>query len=410
MTMYLRSTGMSALAGKLFRSADDYFMAMRRGRAPGSPIGSGAVEYDIAHIDPAHIDAGLLARWDALLAQSTSEEKLYQTPAFFRYLQETAAPHEPYALFGITRRVDGVLAGLVPARLIREDVRFRAGRLGAFNISRPAVQVLGSVPMLPHPGLLPALAQRLLQHWPQACAVSMQAMPRNEFGRCGALSGWRVRVLDGWRDCHTIALPESQQAYLQRLSSKRRYNLSRQLRLLAAHAGETALQRIDGAEQVDDLFDALRGLMSPAEFAAYPRREKFASLAAHGLLLSYVLRCGGKPVGAVIATRAQRKWHVHNVFCAWDLHQFSPGTGVIHLALCDLLDQGGCVEADFGYGTPNQDFTSARILKTRGHVLLYRPRSTMALVLALHRWYAKGYDRTAAFVKQSLRRAGRLRR
>jgi CelD/BcsL family acetyltransferase involved in cellulose biosynthesis len=408
--MHLHSPLMPALAGKLFRTADDYLTAIQKGRDRSPGVAAGPVQYDIAQLDPVQVDDALLAKWSSLLARSTSEEKLYQTPAFFRYLQETAGPHHPYAVFSVTRRADGELVGLVPVRLIEQDVDFRAARLGTVKITRLAVQILGSVPMLPEPGLLPMLAQRLLQHWPQASAVSMQAMPRSEFGRLGALPGWRVRVLDGWRECHTVSLPESRQDYLHGLSSKRRYNLSRQLRLLAVHAGEIALQRIDQPEQVGALFDALRALMSADEFAAYPPPEKFASLAAHGLLLSYVMRCGGTPVGVVVATRAERKWHVHNIFCAWALHQFSPGTGVIHMALCDLLDHAGCAEADFGYGTPNQDFTSARILKTRGHVLLYRPRSTMALVLALHRWYAKAYDRSAAVAKQALRRLARPRR
>jgi hypothetical protein len=365
-------------------------------------------EYDFVPV--AQADERLLQVWNGLLQASASEEKLYQTPAFYRYLGDTAGPNEPFALFAVTRRTDGLVVGMVPVRLIRQNIDFRAGRLGCARFSRPVVQVLGSVPMLPDLALLPVLAERLLEHWPQACGVSMQAVPRNLFEQIGVLSGWRVRVLDGWRDCHTMPLPDSVDAYLQRFSSKKRYNLSRQVRLLATQAGDIALLRIEQPEQVSTLFDALRVLTDSAEFSAHPRQEKFERLAANGLLHSYVLRCGEHTVGAVIATRAEGKWHVHNIFCARTWHHLSPGTSVVHLALQDLLQHFHFSEADFGYGTPNHDFRSTHVLRSRGHVLLYRPRTPMALMLAAHRLYAKSYDRGAAAVKQALRRLPRWRR
>jgi hypothetical protein len=44
--------------------------------------------------------------------------------------------------------------------------------------------------------------------------------------------------MHGWRDCHTVPLPADVDTYLQKLSAKKRYNLSRQVRLLAKEAGE----------------------------------------------------------------------------------------------------------------------------------------------------------------------------
>jgi CelD/BcsL family acetyltransferase involved in cellulose biosynthesis len=369
----------------------------------------GHAQYDIAVTEgePGEL---MCQAWTGLLAASASEEKLYQTPAFFRYLRESAGAHEPFALFTVTRRSDAAIVGVVPVRLIRQNIDFRAGPLGCATFSRPLVQILGSVPMLPERGLFPELMERVLEHFPQACGVSMQAMPRTVFEGLGALPGWRVRVLDGWRECHTIALPGSFDAYLQRFSSKKRYNLSRQVRLLAAQAGDIALLRIAQPGEVGSLFTALRTLAAPAELTTPQRQQKFERLAANGLLHSYVLRCGEHVIGAIVATRAEGKWHVHNIFGAQAWHHLSPGSTAVHLALKDLLEHDRFAEADFGYGTPNHDFRSTHVLKTRGHVLLYRPRTPLALALAVHRWYARIHDRAASIVKQCLRRMPRRRR
>lgn len=360
--------------------------------------------FDLVAIESEEQIAALAEDWRALLATSPSPEKLYQSPAFFRYLKETEEPGDAVALFAVTRRGDGKVAGLVPTRLRRHPVQFRAGKLGSASWNLTVVQLLGSGPMLAdEPGLLAWTMREILARFPQASGLSMQALPQELSGNLRGLAGLSTCVLDGWRECHTIPLPASFDDYMQKFSSKKRYNLQRQVRLLAKEAGTLKLTRVDEPAAVPVLFDALGALMTEREFAQFPTRQRFERLAANGLLLSYVVTCGEEHVGAVVAMRSDDKWQVHNILGAKKYHHLSVGTSTLHLALEDVMNHFDFQEADFGYGTPNREFRSTHALRTRGHVLLYRTRGLAPVVLACHALYGRVYEAAATRIKQARR-------
>jgi hypothetical protein len=385
--VFRKSPGKGAAAGKIGRAATD-------------------AEFDIELVRDETDMPGLMADWERLLSASPSPEKIYQCPAFFRYLRETADPlGEPCALLVARRRGDRTVIGIVPARLRRHPLQFRLGRTRCWTRDLPVVQLLGSVPMLPdHDGLLDAVVRRLLDHFPSARAVSLQALPAHLFGQFTRLAGMGACVIDGWRVCHTIALPATFEAYLQKLSAKKRYNVTRQVRLLATEGGPLAVTRIERAGQVPLLFDALRMLMPPPGLAAFPQQHLFERLAANGLLLSCVVTCGGEPVGAVVATSGSGKWLIHNIVSAKKYQHLSAGTSTLHLALEDMMRARACEEVDFGYGTPNRDFRSTHVHRMRGHVLLYRRAGLTPALLACHGLYGRLYAGVAGAIKRLNRR------
>jgi hypothetical protein len=316
-------------------------------------------------------------------------------------LSETANPH----LFVVRRRIDGMVVGILPVRLRELQLEFRAGPLGSLRQRLQTVQLLGSVPMLAdEPGLFDWACRRILAHFPSVAALSMQAVPQELFGRFAGQHRLGTCVVDGWRECHTIPVPTSFDAYLQKFSAKKRYNLGRQVKLLVKEAGTLEVTRIERPGQVAALMAAVAALAPARELATFPEHSRFEGLAAHGLLLSYVVKCGGEHVGAVVATNGGAKWHVHNIFSASTFHHLSAGTSTLHLALEDVMNHFSFSEADFGYGTPNRDFRSTHILKRRGHVLLYRPGGSTAVVLACHGLYGRLYEGVASGVKRWRRR------
>jgi hypothetical protein len=110
-------------------------------------------------------------------------------------------------------------------------------------------------------------------------------------------------------------------------------------------------------------------------------------LARHGLLLSYVIRCGTEDVAIVQGSRSSSVWHVHKISCQQNYLHLSVGMSAIHVALQDVLANFAFEHVDYGYGVPNAEFRSTHVLKSRGRVLLHRSRSLTALLLKLHGTY-----------------------
>jgi CelD/BcsL family acetyltransferase involved in cellulose biosynthesis len=326
------------------------------------------------------------AAWARLLEVRQGAETLYQLPGFFRYLKETQEPDDAGPdLYLVRRQGDGRIVGIVPGRRTSQKLSFRLGAMTAYEHEVPLYQVLGSVPLLDpaEEGLAEFIFKSLLEQHPESRALLMQAVPE-ELGENMRADGLSCHVVNGWRECHTAPLPDTVDAYLQKLSAKKRYNLSRQVRLLAKEAGEVKLVRIEHADQVPALVDAMRELMSDAELAVQATQARLESLARHGLLHSYVLRCGEQAVAMVLGTRSNEVWHVHNISCKQEYMSLSVGTSVVHLALQDTIANGNFIDADFGYGTPNQEFRSTHVLQRRGKLLLCRRHGVANLVFSLH--------------------------
>jgi hypothetical protein len=325
------------------------------------------------------------AAWGCLLEPRRSPEKLYQQPEFFRYLMDTEADGTAYELHLVRRRSDARIVGIVPGRRKMQTIVVRLGPLTLFESHVPVYQVLGSVPLLDdsEPDLSGFVLRSLLQRYPECRALLMQAMPEELASSIGG-DGLSSHILGGWQHCHTVPLPESVDDYLQKFSSKKRYNLSRQVRLLAKEAGEISLVRIERVDQVTTLVDAMRTLMSAADFAGQLPQAKLESLARHGLLHAYVLQCGGQPTALVLGTRSNEAWHVHKICCKPEYMSLSIGTSIIHLALQDVIAHFDFTHADFGYGTPNQEFRATHVLQRRGKMLVCRQRGMSNFLLTLH--------------------------
>jgi hypothetical protein len=222
--------------------------------------------------------------------------------------------------------------------------------------------------------------------------VFMQALPREsahwqdlaEVGAGGVLS---TTLMGPWRECHTLPLPPSFECYLAKFSAKKRYNLNRQIRQLTEQVGTLELERVERPDQVPGMMAALAALLAEAEWKTVLSEKHFTALAAQGLLLCHVLRAGDQVLAAILGTRSPDTLHVHNIFVEKKHLALSVGTTAMHLAIKDLTELGCLRAIDFGYGTPNNEFRSSHILKTRAQVLLFDNTKSISLLFFMHRHF-----------------------
>lgn len=334
-----------------------------------------------------HDRSDLLEAWRTMLATATGPEKLYQSPEFFGHLLDmNPGPERTCELFVARRRTDNVIVGFIPVRTIKRDLDFRFGSVSLFKRPVRALQLLGSVPLLDpnEDGLNEFVTRQLMARYTDCQAMYMQAVPQEAGATWDGMAGLSTYVLNGWRDCHTQPLPDGVDAYLQKFSSKKRYNLSRQVRLLEKEAGAMQVLRIERPEHVETMLDAIEAVTPARKSERRHQQARMENMARHGLLLSYVIRCGDEDVALVNGVQSCGVWHIYHIVAKQAYMHVSVGTSAIHLALQDVLANFSLTDVDFHYGTPNSEFRSTHVIKTRGHVMLFRSRSVASLLLKTH--------------------------
>jgi hypothetical protein len=322
--------------------------------------------------------------WRRLLALSQSHEKIYQTPEFFRFLSDSrTGESDQFELFAIFDHCLKKVVGMVPVRISTLALDARAGKVPLARVRKRIIRILGSVPLMPdEPALLHHLFGHLLAAFPRCGAVSMQAFPSEMQARLGGDRRHRPVILHGWRACHTIPLPETVQDYMAKLSGKKRYNLTRQYRLLEEATGPLELKRIDRSGDVKDLVEGVAALSAGSGSGRAKTPRDYRVLAANRLLLSYVLKSGDDVIAVISGSRYGDTWHVHHIYYAERFRHLSAGAVAMHSALQNVIAEFAFTSADFGFGEPRQNFASTHALQERGHVLVTRRFSAARLVFA----------------------------
>lgn len=362
-------------------------------------------------------DPDFRALWEALVMAGDSPQKIYQTPQFFSLLQQLPkAADSSLEVLAVVRLSDAAIVGVVPDRIMKYDMGFNVGPLVLYTAKVTMIGLLGSVPAAPAGvGAVQYLAAQMLALFPAACAIHMPAVPAHSrhwesmaaFSGSGQLS---ASLMGAWRDCHTLPLPETFDKYLAKFSSKKRYNLNRQVRQLAERAGPLELFRIERADQVPDMLSAIAALGTAAEVATTLSRETFTGMAGCGLLLCYAVYAGDEPVGVVVGTRSPKVLHVHKIFVEKKYLALSIGTSVMHLAIEDITSLNCFDGIDFGYGEPQSDFRSSHLIETRAAVLLYDRMRSVSLFFFVHGVFSRSSDAMVAAVKWIKATARTLRR
>lgn len=344
--------------------------------------------------------------WAELIGRSRSHERIYQSPEYFAFTRDAsdAATAKP-ALLCFTRTVDESVAGLVPARMTTVPLEFKVGPMRLLTVRLPVVQLLGSVPMVVETMPRHILYRCLLDRFPAARAVYMQALPREHFPDHDT-GGLRWSAVNGWRKCLGVDIDGDYDSYLKGLPSKKRYNMTRQIRQLEQEAGPLLTTAITTAGQAPQLRAALDAVLDAGEAAAYPGMRYFERLANNGLLHSYVISAASGPLAVVIGTRYHSTWHVHNIFTAQAHARLSPGTSAFLLALKDAAAGQRVARVEFGYGSPNREFRSTHTAEVRAQVLASR-RAGVGMLVTAHGWLQRANDGASTLVRRMRRTKAR---
>lgn len=339
----------------------------------------------------------LRTAWQQLADASSSCEAIYLRPAFADFLNQCNSPHQRFHLLAAYAAGAPQRLGLIP--VLHTGL---APRGLARWYQREQLVLLGSSPLLPaQTDLLDALHQFLLAEFPRVQALVYRALPQEHpiwqhLQQCPAAL---TLTLHGWRDCHTMPLPASYAAYLNQLGGKRRYNLKRQQRQLAAAAGgELEVKVIQSPAQLDLLEQGLRACCPPARRRHLWDAGEMLALAQHELLLCFRIDAGQQCCGVILGLQAGAVYHLFNILPAPQWQSLSAGTSILQLVLAYLCDHNGghtgghnggnnsgqFKRIEFGYGQPGHSYQSSNSVMQRGHVLVLRDTPANRL---LRRWH-----------------------
>lgn len=329
----------------------------------------------------------ILQLWHQMLDVSTGPEKLYQSPQFLSYLISRSSKDTSCELFVVRRTLDRAIVGFVPVRVANYLLEFHFGNKSLYGRVMRSCQILGSLPLLDpaEPHLIRFILPALLSHYKNCDFLHLQAVPQECKDALDASEGVSLYMQNGWRACHTQPIPASVDEYLAKFTSKKRYNLARQIRQLTQVAGAVELLRIETQDQVALMTNAFAALGMSRLATSEAEYTRHLEMARAGMLLSYVIRCGDEHIALLYGFRSASVWHVYNVICNQKYLHLSPGASAVHLAIQDVIKNLRLSSIDFGYGTPNADFRSTHILKMRSRILAYRSNTMTAVILRMHR-------------------------
>ncbi|WP_295748990.1 GNAT family N-acetyltransferase [Undibacterium sp.] len=370
-------------------------------------------KYSVENATNSRDDALILSAWRELLSVSTSAEKVYQTPEFFEFLIDTNNGNDHFEILVIRSLDTKHIVGVIPIRFRRQSFRFS---LGPRSLAEPTLEVitlLGSVPLISaEHAAFEVLLKYLFETYPSCSALSMPSLGRDSVWHTYIQhspvleNAYCHYVIDEWRECHLIPLAKNFEAYLQRFSSKKRFNLKRQVRLLREF-GEVDMQldRIEQGDQIPALI-AARKSMVPTEWLPQLLGQKiYQGLAKQGLFLSYLLRAGDKAYALIVATRSEKKLLIHNIYYHPDVAHLSAGISILYMAIEDLINNLHMESIDLGYSNPANNHHASNQIEIRGHMLLLRKTWKNRLLISAHQAYVTLFNEIKKIIgKQQIRK------
>ncbi|VAX36132.1 hypothetical protein MNBD_PLANCTO02-2928 [hydrothermal vent metagenome] len=172
------------------------------------------------------------------------------------------------------------------------------------------------------------------------------------------LQGCQLFSPTGLQERLRLELPPTLEEYWKTFSSKRRYNLKRERKILEKK-GAVTLKRIDSVEQVACFLEdahqvslkswqtrqlGLRVGTSDADLQTY------TFLASAGALRSYLLYLDNEPIAFMIGHQYNGVFHYEEVGFDSDYAKFSPGKALLVAGLEDIYSENKPTWFDFGLG------------------------------------------------------------
>lgn len=341
--------------------------------------------------------------WQSLSAHREEPGALFRSAKFFDYLTE-AEPEVRLDVLVVEDVGAGEIVGVVPTKISLFELPFTLGNRIWWRLRLKRINILGSEPLVPEtPEVYDGLFLTLSQRYPDAQVVYMDAVPLDsrlwQHIRTSRTVRrlYHIHVMHGFRQCHSVLVPSSIDAYRKKLGRKRRYNFMRQERLLQERiVSPLRLKTIEAPDEVPQLFEAMRQLkVSQKDHSSLSDRE-YACLSAHGFLLCFVLAAEDTVIGLVIGTRYGKTYKVHRIYYNEFFEKFSPGTTLWQIVFRNIIEKAEFSKVDMGFGTPAYQYRATNMVETRGRVLLFRRTFANRCRIFAHATYSSAVD----FVKR----------
>ena len=351
--------------------------------------------------------------WESLIAASDNINAVYQSSGWFEHLYRMMVAGERLSLV-VARDHRGEAAGFITLRVGCTSLDFQvSGRtLGGVPLERAFI--MGGQPLLPpDTALHDRLFEVLDSAFPDCSCLELAGVPSASFvweylNRSSLISSrFLVYPVDGFRPYHVLHLPATFREFGSHFSSKKRYNLKRQIRLLGGHEGAGLdLQVIESKGQVPALLATVTAEggerwkhqeLKPSSEAVRRYHDIYTDLAEHGMLLSYILCHGGRPIASIWGKRFGNVFLAESTSYDKSMAAFSPGTALFYLAMQDLIEKRGIRVVNFGFGAPAYRMSNA--VDHYASVILFRKTVPNRLIRASHSAFRSSASRVGRWIR-----------
>jgi hypothetical protein len=339
--------------------------------------------WSVVPSSPDSASTNLRHAWRDLLAGSGDPFKMLQSPEWFDLECSVSAHGDSQPFAAVLRNAAGEVVGIVPIYPREGPCEFRLFR-GRTLVTPPKEMVeipSGNLLLPPGDRWFDGLFVSLARHESPGRIVWVSNVPAS-----GALNHYLLtsRVLNRlycrfdtptngnrrWK-LHTMPLPRSYDLFLSKYSSKKQYNLRRQLRQLEQRAqGGLRLRRYETAEDVAEFrahWDQLalhraiaRSGPSPIPLAR-AIQEQARLMGELGLLCSYMLLDGDRPIAGCFAQRYGPVLLVNRFLHDSDFAAQSPATCLLHMIVKELIERESIRLINLGCGAPRHENQAANV-------------------------------------------------
>jgi hypothetical protein len=379
-------------------------MHLRAGMPPlPMPLFQAYMTIEIVPTDTLNADSTLTRNWSHKVASERNLYAMYQAPGWLQCLRSSGpAPQLIVARDGADSAPDCL------AVVARESVplRYRVSRLQLASAKLRCVELLGGRLLGAGDGAaLERVTTAVFGQFRDVDGIYLKSVPDDApLWSTLQANGWRVGGAhayrpDGERPFHYAEFPPTFEGYRGEFRKKQRYNLKRQVRLMAeANGNALAMEIIERAEQIDGFLADIHAvtanswkadLEEPApDLAAQP--ELLRAVAAAGLLRGYVLRAAGKPAAYALGYRFENIYHYANIAYDNGFAAQSPGAVLLLMMIEDLIDRAQVKYMNFGITDANYKRVFGNRHIKDASVLILRPGLRGAWLRATHSAFESG--------------------
>jgi hypothetical protein len=347
----------------------------------------------------------LRAGWDDLLKTQFQQPSFLQGPEYFDHL--ATMQHSANIFLATMDNGETELVGLVPVRKMPVALDFCIGHTCFASARFRGLRVLGGNIIWPTNDQLHVhLMEKLVVQFPEVEVVQFSGVKTDSpiwklLTKCPEIaSRFDVYIPYGIRQCINTHIPDQLDQYLANIGSKKRYNLTRQLKQFAKNnQDQLELKRIESTDDVFYLTESIDHSKLATENGLAMRNQELMDLANRGLLLSYVLISHNRPYAFALGHRYQTTLFVHKFWHDRNFDIYSPGACLHYLMMQDIITNKLAHRIDYGFGMPQHGAGRANYVEERANVLLFKKQPRSKLCILAHSQLQRAVNAVKLWIK-----------